>query len=63
MVAHLPHKQEAVGPSPTSVTRVALPENKCRGERQRGSGEGEKVEITPGGDAARGVVSPDALRV
>jgi len=57
-----------MGSTPIEATRVALPENKCRGERQRGSGEGEKVEALPGFDSRRwrgGAVSEnhDALRV
>ena len=51
LAARHPHKVEVAGSSPVPATRVALPKNKCRGERQRGSGEGEKVEALPGFDS------------
>ena len=53
LVARHPHKVKVVGSSPTPATRVTLPdkENKCRGKRQRGSGEGEKVDALFGFDS------------
>ena len=38
-----PHKVKVVGSSPIPATRARTAQNKCRGERQHGSGEGEKV--------------------